>query len=85
MKKVKFILIGAGDRGTTYVSRGAESCPEMEVVAVADPDPIRRNYIRDKFSIPEEKIFRPAAWNAFGMDKEGQDYRGCQTYGPMYK
>ena len=26
-----------------------------------------------------------AAWNAFGMDKESQDYRACQTYGPMYK
>ena len=36
-------------------------------------------------NVPEEKIFRPAAWNAFGMDKEGQDYRACQAYGPMYK
>ncbi|WP_395548788.1 MULTISPECIES: L-fucose isomerase [unclassified Lacrimispora] len=36
-------------------------------------------------NVPEEKIFRPAAWNAFGMDKEGQDYRACQTYGPLYK
>lgn len=36
-------------------------------------------------NVPEEDIFRPAAWNAFGMDKEGQDYRACKTYGPMYK
>lgn len=36
-------------------------------------------------NVPEEKIFRPAAWNAFGMDKEGQDYRACQTYGPLFK
>ena len=36
-------------------------------------------------NVPEEKIFRPAAWNAFGMDKESQDYRACQNYGPMYK
>lgn len=36
-------------------------------------------------NVPEEKIFRPAAWNAFGMDKEGQDYRACRNYGPMYK
>ncbi len=36
-------------------------------------------------NVPEEKIFRPACWNAFGMDKEGQDYRACATYGPMYK
>lgn len=36
-------------------------------------------------NVPEEDIFRPAAWNAFGMDKEGQDYRACKAYGPMYK
>ena len=36
-------------------------------------------------NVPEEKIFRPAAWNAFGMDKEGADFRACQAYGPMYK
>ncbi len=36
-------------------------------------------------NVPEEDIFRPAAWNAFGTDKEGQDYRACAAYGPMYK
>lgn len=36
-------------------------------------------------NVPEEKIFRPAAWNAFGMDREGQDFRACGTYGPLYK
>ena len=36
-------------------------------------------------NVDEDKIFRPAAWNAFGMDKEGQDYRACANYGPMYK
>jgi L-fucose/D-arabinose isomerase len=36
-------------------------------------------------NIDEEKIFRPSSWNAFGMDKEGSDYRACQTYGALYK
>ena len=36
-------------------------------------------------NVPDEKIFRPAAWTAFGMDKEGQDYRACAAYGPLYK
>ncbi len=37
-------------------------------------------------NVPEEKIFRPAAWNAFGTkDLEGADYRACAAYGPMYK
>ena len=36
-------------------------------------------------NVPEDKIFRPAAWNAFGMDKEGADFRACQNFGPTYK
>lgn len=36
-------------------------------------------------NVPEEKIFRPASWNAFGMEKEGADFRACQAYGPLYK
>ncbi len=36
-------------------------------------------------NVAEEEIFRPAAWNAFGMEKEGADYRACQNYGPIYK
>ena len=36
-------------------------------------------------NVPAGDIFRPAAWNAFGMDKEGQDFRACKAYGPMYR
>ena len=36
-------------------------------------------------NVPEDEIFRPAAWSAFGMDKEAADYRACATYGPFYK
>jgi L-fucose isomerase len=36
-------------------------------------------------NVPGEQIFRPSAWNAFGMDKESSDYRACQTYGPLYR
>lgn len=36
-------------------------------------------------NLKPEEIFRPTAWNSFGMDKEGSDYRACQTYGPLYK
>ncbi len=36
-------------------------------------------------NVPTEDIFRPSAWEAFGMDKEGADYRACANYGPFYK
>ena len=36
-------------------------------------------------NVPEEKIFRPAAWNAFGTaDREGADMRACTNFGPLY-
>ena len=36
-------------------------------------------------NVPEKSIFRPAYWNAFGMDREGADYRACAALGPLYK
>lgn len=36
-------------------------------------------------NVSSDDIYRPAAWSAFGMDKEGADYRACQVYGPLYK
>ena len=37
-------------------------------------------------NVAEDKIFRPASWNAFGTQElEGADYRACAAYGPMYK
>ena len=37
-------------------------------------------------NVPEEKIYRPHSWTAFGtMDKEGADYRACAAYGPLYR
>jgi len=36
-------------------------------------------------NVPLDKVFRPSAWAAFGMDAEGSDYRACQTYEALYK
>lgn len=36
-------------------------------------------------NVPEEKIYRPSAWSAFGTsDSEGADYRACANFGPIY-
>ncbi|MBR0286865.1 MAG: L-fucose isomerase [Bacteroidales bacterium] len=36
-------------------------------------------------NVPDEAIFRPSTWRAFGMDPEGADYRACAAYGPLFK
>ncbi len=36
-------------------------------------------------NVPEEAIFRPTAWAAFGTkDPEGADFRACANFGPIY-
>jgi len=36
-------------------------------------------------NVPEEKIFRPSAWSAFGAsDYTGADYRACANFGALY-
>lgn len=37
-------------------------------------------------NVPEEKIFRPSAWSAFGaQDVQGADFRACANFGPLYR
>jgi L-fucose isomerase len=37
-------------------------------------------------NVPDDKIFRPAAWNAFGTaDRESADFRACTSFGPLYR
>ena len=36
-------------------------------------------------NVADKDVFRPSAWNAFGQDKEGQDYRACANFGPLYR
>ncbi len=57
MKKIDIILIGAGNRGTTYTDLMADMPDKFKVVAVAEPIDSRRNYIKEKHNIPEEMCF----------------------------
>lgn len=36
-------------------------------------------------NVSPERVFRPAAWNAFGTaEPESADFRACETFGPLY-
>lgn len=35
-------------------------------------------------NVPDDMIFRPAAWNAFGGEQYSADVLACRTYGPLY-
>lgn len=57
------IVIGAGGRGTRYSDIAAAMGEEFKIIAVAEPVDIRRNYIRDKFNLPEEMCH--TSWEDF--------------------
>ena len=56
-KKVRAILIGAGNRGTTYATHAKEACPELELVAIADANPVRRDYVQKMHGVPDEACY----------------------------
>ena len=71
METIKVLLIGAGLRGRAYpdIMKEIGGC---EVVAVADPDDGRRNYIKETHNIPEEMCFKTCLakdpdWKHFGL------------------
>ena len=66
---------GANHGAITYGHIGADLITLASILRI----PVCMHNVADK------DIFRPAVWNAFGMDKEGADFRACQNYGPIYK
>ena len=59
---IKVILIGAGNRGTTYTDMMSNYGNHFRVVAVAEPISGRRSYIQEKHEIPDELCFE--SWEA---------------------
>ena len=56
-QQISVVLIGAGDRGSTYTDIMADLPEQYKVVAVAEPIESRRAYIRDRHHLPPEYCF----------------------------
>ena len=57
------IVIGAGGRGTRYSDIMAASGGRFKVIAVAEPIDVRRNYIKEKFDLPDDMCH--LSWEEF--------------------
>ena len=60
---VKLAIIGAGARGRGYAKYAEAHPDELNIVAVADPDPHFRNLVGDLYHIPGE--YRFESWEDF--------------------
>ena len=56
-KQLRVVLVGAGDRGQTYTDIMLDMPERYQVVAVAEPIESRREYVRTRHNIPEDRCF----------------------------
>ena len=56
-KKISVVVIGCGDRATTYCEEGVHQLGLMNIVAAIDPDPERLRYMRERFGVPESGCY----------------------------
>ena len=57
MKRYDVILFGAGCRGKIYTDEMIKLPSQFRIVAVAEPIKERRDYVKEKFNIPDEMCF----------------------------
>lgn len=57
MKRIRAVIIGAGNRGISYASLMAQLPEQYEVVAVADRDKARRDNVQQMHDLPDEACF----------------------------
>ena len=55
--KVKLLIVGCGARGTGYGRFALDFPDKAQVVAIAEPNPERRNAIGDAHGVPENLRF----------------------------
>ena len=59
-KPIHVIIVGAGHRSMIYASHADTHPEEMKIVGVADPDPVRRTMVQEKYHFGDEMCFENA-------------------------
>ena len=57
MKKIRVIIIGAGNRGTRYAHHMNEMPEKYEIVGMADPAEGHRKYFQQQYGVPAENCY----------------------------
>ena len=68
MKELKLLLIGGGDRGSSYIKYLDLNPGKFKLVSIAEPVDAKRNFLGDKYGVPENMRFESYE-NLLEMDK----------------
>ena len=57
MKQLSLILIGGGDRGSSYLKYLQEKPEHFKLVAIAEPVRDKREFLRKMYNVPSDMCF----------------------------
>ena len=57
MKRIRVIIIGAGNRGNRYATHMAEMPDKYQIVGMADPAKACRKHFQEVYGVPEEACY----------------------------
>ncbi len=82
-RPVSIVIVGAGDRGTTYASYALENPDLARVVGVAEPMTFRRERLVKEHEIPEENVFLD--WRDLAKQNQLADAAVIATQDSMHR
>ena len=82
MKKLTAVVAGYGGRGSTYAKYAVDHPEELEIVAIADPNPIRRETAQQRHNLPEDRLY--LTWEDLAAQPKMADFAIIATQDNMH-
>jgi len=57
MKKLTAIAVGFGGRCAVYCDYAKKHPDELEIVAAADPSPVRQRVAHEEYKVPKDQLY----------------------------
>jgi predicted dehydrogenase len=54
---IRAVIVGGGHRSDIYAELSLKNPEKLRIVGIVDPSPVRTEYLKNKYSIPEENCF----------------------------
>lgn len=82
MKKLTAVVVGFGGRGAIYASYAMDHSDELEIVGVAEPNPVRRETAKARHNIPGDRLY--ATWEDLAAQPKMADFAIIGTQDNMH-
>jgi len=82
MKKLTAVVVGFGGRGAVYARYAMSHPEELEIVGVAEPNPIRRETAKQRHNIPEDRLY--TTWEDLAAQPKMADFAIIGTQDNMH-